>query len=122
MFELAKDYAFDYAETAFDRNVFPTREALDNLKFFDEKMPESFGDAVAILEMLHQYGSPATSTIIGGRYFGFVNGGVIPAALAAKWLSDFWDQNTAMEVISPISSKLETVVESWLRELCSASR
>ncbi len=53
----------------------------------------------------------------GGRYFGFVNGGVIPVALAARWLSDFWDQNTALYVISPIAAKLEEVAQSWLREL-----
>lgn len=50
-----------------------------------------------------------------------MNGGVIPTALAAKWLADFWDQNTPLYVTSPIVSKLEEVVEKWLLELFNLS-
>lgn len=117
IFEQAKTYAFDYAEKVSERNVYPTEEALANLKVFDEPMPLNMNDASAILEMLHQYGSPATVAQIGGRFFGLVNGGIIPTALAVKWLNDFWDQNTPLYVTSPISSKLESVVESWLKQL-----
>jgi glutamate/tyrosine decarboxylase-like PLP-dependent enzyme len=117
VFNLARTYAYDYADKAYDRNVFPTGEAITNLKTFLERMPAAPGDAVDIIEKLHQYGSPASVSQIGGRYFGFVNGSVIPVSLAARWLSDFWDQNTALYVISPIASKLEEVTESWLREL-----
>ena len=42
----------------------------------------------------------------GGRYFGFVIGGVVPVSLAAKWLGDFWDQNAGLYTTSPIVSKL----------------
>ncbi len=117
IFNQAQEYAFDYADKALERNVFPTDKAIENLLIFDEQLPDNIGDSSAILELLHTYGSPATVTQIGGRYFGLVNGGVIPTALAAKWLNDFWDQNTPLFVTSPITSKLETVVESWLKEL-----
>ena len=40
-----------------------------------------------------------------------------PVSLATRWLSDFWDQNTALYVISPLASKLEEVCEDWLKEL-----
>jgi len=53
----------------------------------------------------------------GGRYFGFVNGGIIPVTLATKWLTDFWDQNTALQLMSPITSKLEEVCQRWLQQL-----
>jgi glutamate/tyrosine decarboxylase-like PLP-dependent enzyme len=66
------------------------------------------------LDFINKYGSPATISQIGGRYYGFVNGSVVPAALAARYLSDFWDQNTPLYVTSPVVSKLETVVEQWL--------
>jgi len=117
IFEQAKEYAFDYADKALGRNVYPTNEALENLKIFDESIPYETGDVSEILKLLHQCGSPATVSQIGGRYFGFVNGGIIPAALAAKWLSDFWDQNTPLYVTSPIASKLESVVEMWLKQI-----
>lgn len=117
IFEQAKVYAYDYADKVTERNVYPTDEALENLRVFDEPLPENSNDAKMILEMLHQYGSPATVAQIGGRFFGLVNGGIVPAALAVKWLNDFWDQNTPLYVTSPITSKLETVVENWLKQL-----
>lgn len=117
LFDQAQQYAYEYADNVFDRPVFPTEEALKALQHFNETMPQQSGDAQSILRQLHQFGSPATLAQIGGRYFGFVNGSIIPTALAAKWLSAFWDQNTALEVMSPISAKLEQIVEQWLQEL-----
>ena len=117
IFRRAQNYAFDYADHVLERNVYPTPNAIADLDMFVEKLPKSTGNAAEILEKLNRYGSPASVAQTGGRYFGFVNGGVIPASLAVRWLSDFWDQNTALYVISPIASKLEEVSESWLREL-----
>jgi glutamate/tyrosine decarboxylase-like PLP-dependent enzyme len=117
LFNQAKEYAFDYIDSALGRNVYPTEEAIDQLKIFKEQLPDNSGDPIEILSLLHVYGSPATVSQIGGRYFGLVNGGVIPTALAAKWLNDVWDQNTPLYVTSPITSTLETVVESWLKQL-----
>jgi len=117
IFEKAKEYAFDYTANAIERNVFPSDEAIGNLENFEEDMPESCGDPFSILKQLHQYGSPATVSQIGGRYFGMVNGGVIPASLSTKWVTDFWDQNTPLYVTSPIVSKLEEISERWLKKL-----
>ncbi|MCK5201661.1 MAG: aspartate aminotransferase family protein [Spirochaetales bacterium] len=117
LFRRAGNYALEYAETALDRNVFPDDKALKNLVSFEEDMPIGPLDAVSILDWLHKYGSPATVSQIGGRYFGFVDGGVIPAALAVKWLTDFWDQNTPMYVTSPVVARIESVVEKWLRQI-----
>jgi len=109
--------ALDYMATASERPVFPTKEALEGLSAFDEPMPEMPGDPHALLNLLHTNGSPATVAQTGGRYFGFVNGGIAPAALAAKWMADVWDQNTAMYVISPICSRLEEICERWIVDL-----
>lgn len=117
LFDQAQRHAFDYLETVFDRQVKPTGQALDRLMELDESMPESIGSGSEILQKLHEVGSPNTIPQIAGRYFGFVNGGVVPTGLAAKNLSIFWDQNSAMQVLSPISSKLESVVQRWLIEL-----
>ena len=112
IFAQARTYAFDYADAALERNVFPTEAAIENLERFDEDLPDAGSDAAGIVRMLSDYGSPATVSQIGGRYFGFVNGGVVPAGLAARWLSDFWDQNSALGLMSPITSKLEEVCET----------
>ena len=117
IFQQAKNYAFDYADKALDRNVYPSDAAIANLARFDEALPDAIGDAAEVIKILHDYGSPATVSQIGGRFFGLVNGGVIPASLAARWLSDFWDQNTPLYITSPITSKLEEISEAWLKQL-----
>jgi glutamate/tyrosine decarboxylase-like PLP-dependent enzyme len=117
LFEQAQRYAFDYADSAQERNVFPSKQAIKDLDQFVEELPNNIGDAKAILEQLHQYGSPASVCQTGGRYFGFVNGGILPVTLATKWLTDFWDQNSALQVMSPITAKIEEVCEQWLKQL-----
>jgi glutamate/tyrosine decarboxylase-like PLP-dependent enzyme len=117
LFEQAQRHGFDYADGILERNVFPSAQALTNLDRFDEPLPVKSGDAESILTELHSYGSPASVAQTGGRYFGFVNGGILPVTLATKWLTDFWDQNTALYAMSPVTSKLEEICEQWLRQL-----
>ncbi len=70
-----------------DRPVAPTPEALAGLMCFKGEMPDQRTAADAVLEMLDAFGSPATIVNASGRYFGFVNGGATPAALAANVLA-----------------------------------
>ena len=79
-------------------------------------------DPTAVVQLLDQLGSPATTAQMGGRYFGFVNGGALPATLAVRQLSSVWDQNPALNVMSPIASTLEQVCERWLNELFDLPR
>jgi glutamate/tyrosine decarboxylase-like PLP-dependent enzyme len=53
----------------------------------------------------------------GPRYFGFVTGGSLPAALGADWLASAWDQNSFNAVSSPASSVVEEVACGWLLDL-----
>lgn len=52
-----------------------------------------------------------------GRYFGFVTGGTLPAALAANWLAGAWDQNVALRVMSPAAAAIEEIALGWLRDV-----
>ena len=117
LFEQAKSYAYEYMDGVFDRNVYPTESALANLKAFDEPLPNEPGDPHKMLHMLHEYGSPATVTTTGGRYFGMVVGSVFPPVMAVKWLADTWDQLAALYVTSPVMGKLEAVCEKWLLDI-----
>ncbi|MEX0272837.1 MAG: aspartate aminotransferase family protein, partial [Flavobacteriaceae bacterium] len=117
IFKQAQKYSFEYLEGIFDRNVYPTQKALDNLSMFDEDLPIGSTNAGHVIELLNDYGGPATTATLGGRYFGFVCGSVVPVGLAAKNLGTYWDQAPAMNVLSPIGSKLESVVERWLLKL-----
>lgn len=117
IFEQVQAYAYQYLNEVFDRHVFPTEEALTNLKQFSEDLPDQPTEASEVLEFLNQFGAPATLAQLGGRYFGFVNGSAVPVGLAAKHLATYWDQNSGMAISSPVVSTLETTVENWLRQL-----
>jgi glutamate/tyrosine decarboxylase-like PLP-dependent enzyme len=113
----AADFAKEYLRGLRHRKVLPDVDAIRALDAFDEPMPEQAGDPREMLGLLHRVGSPATVAQDGGRYFGFVNGGVLPPALAARWLADAWDQNAALHVMSPVAAKIEEVCEGWLIDL-----
>lgn len=66
------------------------------------------------LELLHQAGVQGAVRSTGGRYFGFVNGGVQPVALASSMLAGAWDQNVALPVMSPVGSTIDEIAASWV--------
>jgi glutamate/tyrosine decarboxylase-like PLP-dependent enzyme len=109
--------AMDYLETVHERRVAPAQEAVAKLSALRGPLPPGPTSAEAVLHLLHEYGSPATVANGGGRYFGFVNGGSVPAAMAAAWLVAAWDQNAAMRVLSPVAVALEETAIGWVREL-----
>src|SRR5437773_1744357 len=98
-----------------DRGVAPTREALANLRRLDEPLPEHPTDPATVIALLDEIGSPATLGSAGGRFFGFVVGGSLPATVAANWLAAAWDQNAGIVVLSPIAARLEEVAMRWMR-------
>lgn len=100
-----------------ERAVVATPEALNGLARFDEPLPTTPTDPAAVLALLDEVGSPATTANTGGRYFGFVTGGTLPAALAASWLATAWDNNGGLSVMSPTNAKLEAVALRWLVDL-----
>lgn len=99
------------------RGVAPTPAAVAGLRAFDEPLPEQAGDAADVLRRLDEIGSPATTAMAGGRFFGFVIGGSLPVALAANWLASAWDQNTGLYRPTPGTAYLEQVALRWLLDL-----
>ncbi|MGH3411862.1 MAG: pyridoxal phosphate-dependent decarboxylase family protein [Marmoricola sp.] len=80
-------------------------------------LPDGPGDPVAVVEALARAADPGLVVTNAGRYFGFVEGGVLPAALAADWLAAAWDQNAAFFALSPAAAAAEEVCRGWLCEL-----
>jgi glutamate/tyrosine decarboxylase-like PLP-dependent enzyme len=99
------------------RRVAPGVEDVARLEALDGALPRTSLAPAEVLALLDDIGSPATVTTTGGRYFGFVIGGALPAALAANWLAGAWDQNAAFSVMSPVSAKIEEIVLSWIVDL-----
>jgi glutamate/tyrosine decarboxylase-like PLP-dependent enzyme len=103
-----------YLEDLAERSVAPSAAALTTLREFEEALPQTPMDPARVLEILDRVGSPATTAMAGPRYFGFVIGGSLPAALAANWLAGAWDQNPGLFVASPVGTVLEEVALQWL--------
>src|SRR5438046_1672543 len=109
--------AVRYLEEISNRRVYPSEDDLSRLTELGGLLPEEPQSPMKILAELDEVGSRATVASAGGRYFGFVVGGALPATVAASWIAAAWDQNACLRVASPIAAHLEDVVLGWLLDL-----
>ncbi|GIE33361.1 aspartate aminotransferase family protein [Actinoplanes italicus] len=80
-------------------------------------LPDGPVDPLTVVEELVEAAEPGMVAIPSGRYFGFVIGGGLPAAVAADWLTTVWDQNPGLYACGPSASVAEEVAGEWLRDL-----
>ncbi len=114
----AARHAADFLETlpearvdADQRDVRALREALA-LPLGDEPV-----EPRTVLEELVAAASPGIVRTQSPRYFGFVIGGALPAAIAADMVAVGWDQNAAGYIVSPAAAVAEEAVGRWVAEL-----
>jgi glutamate/tyrosine decarboxylase-like PLP-dependent enzyme len=111
------EIAADYVESLGDRPVFPDVTPDELREALGGPLPDEPLDPARVVDELAKSAEPGVVAIGSGRYFGFVIGGGLPAALAADWLTSAWDQNAGLYVAGPSASVVEQVTRDWLLEL-----
>jgi len=111
------DLAADWVERAVERRV-PASASIAELRAtLDGPLPAGPTDPAVVIEELARDAEPGLTAMGSGRYFGFVIGGTLPAALAADWLVTAWDQNAGLVLPTPTTTVVEETAGRWLKEL-----
>ena len=111
------ELAADFLDSLEDRPVFPQVSADELRSQLRVPLQEEPLEPEQVVEELAAAADPGIVAIPSGRYFGFVIGGGLPAALASDWLTSTWDQNAGLYVCGPAASVVEQVVREWVCEL-----
>jgi glutamate/tyrosine decarboxylase-like PLP-dependent enzyme len=111
------DLAADFLDSLEDRPVFPQASAADLREALAVPLQDEPLAPEQVVEELAAAADPGLVAIPSGRYFGFVIGGGLPAALASDWLATAWDQNAGLYVGGPSASIVEQVVREWVCDL-----
>jgi glutamate/tyrosine decarboxylase-like PLP-dependent enzyme len=80
-------------------------------------LPEDGAEPLDVIDELIAGAEPGVLATPSGRFFGWVIGGVLPATLAADWLTSTWDQNAGLLASSPAAAGAEWVASEWLLDL-----
>ena len=113
----AADAGARYLASVDRRPVAPDGAMRENLSALCGPLPEHSTDPEKVMALLADHGSPGTVASAGRRYFGFVTGGTLPAALGANVLAAAWDQNAGLEVMSPAAAVLEQTAADWVLDV-----
>ena len=111
------DYAAQFLGTLDERPI-RSEASIEELRTaLGGPLPERGLADMQVIAELVAAAEPGVVAMPSGRYFGFVIGGALPAALAADWLTSAWDQNAGLVAGGPSAAVVEEVVLEWLREL-----
>ncbi|HWI30358.1 MAG TPA: aminotransferase class V-fold PLP-dependent enzyme [Microbacterium sp.] len=106
--------ATEFLHSVNERPVWPPVSLDDMLAELQKPLDEEGTDAEAVVDELARVADPGLAGIAGGRFYGFVIGGSLPAALGADWLVSSWDQNSGSSALTPATVALERVAGEWM--------
>ncbi len=117
LLELAAAHAADYLAALDDTHVAATATPDELRKRLAGPLPEVGLDPERVIDELVRGVEGGLLDSTGGRFYGWVIGGALPAAVAADWLTTAWDQNAAIVATSPAAAVVEETCGTWLKEL-----
>jgi len=115
--ERAADRARAWLATLPDRPVRASATEASLRAALGGPLPERGEPAERVVEDLADDAEPGLVATAGPRYFGFVIGGAVPAAVAAEWLAAAWDPPPGLFVTSPAMAIVEETAAAWLLDL-----
>ncbi|MDJ0335621.1 aminotransferase class V-fold PLP-dependent enzyme [Salinibacterium sp. G-O1] len=111
----AHSHALEWLDSVPTRPVRPSATA-DELDF-GMALPDGPTDAAEVIDELVRKAEPGLMAIPSGKFFGWVMGGTLPAALAADWMVSAWDQNSGLRYATPAAAAIEEAAGAWLLDL-----
>jgi glutamate/tyrosine decarboxylase-like PLP-dependent enzyme len=115
--ETAFEQALEYLEGLNEKSVAARVDAATLRDRLNRVLTE---EGVAPEQVISELAADVEGGLVGssgGRFFAWVIGGSLPAALAADWLTSAWDQNAVLYAASPAAAVVEEVVGAWLKEI-----
>jgi len=113
---VADERARRYLAGVEDRPVAEAASVKELRRALDRKLPEEGEDPADVVKELADAAEPGLIALGSPRYFGFVIGGTLPAALGADWLTGAWDQIASLYACGPSASVAEEVSGRWVLE------
>lgn len=110
-------HAARYLETLPNRPVAATATIGELRRRLAKPCPETGTAAETVIDELVRDVEGGLMGSTSGRFFGWVIGGTLPAALAADWLTSTWDQNAASNLTAPAEAVVEEVCGAWMKDL-----
>ncbi len=114
--------ALKYLESLPDRPVYRPTDPDEIRALVAGPLPEGPTPAPQVLAELARDLEPFITAHASGRFFGFVIGGLHPAAYGAEILTSTWDQNAGLYAPAPGMAVIEHVALEWLLELLDLPR
>ncbi|WP_432842907.1 pyridoxal phosphate-dependent decarboxylase family protein [Dactylosporangium sp. CA-092794] len=115
--DTASAHARAWLATLADRAVPPRTGADELAAAVGGELPDGPDDPAEVVGLLARAAEPGLMAMPSGRFYGWVIGGTLPAALGADWLVSAWDQNAAMRFPTPAVAALEEAAGAWVLDL-----
>lgn len=113
----AHAHAVSWLGSLSSRPVRPRLGADDLVGLLGGPLPDAGAPAAEVVDELAAHADAGLMAIPSGRFFGWVMGGTLPAAMGADWMLGAWDQNAGMRYATPAVAAAEEVAGRWLVDL-----